>query len=330
MNNLLPVSQEAPSRPRRAYLNVAKRCNARCVYCADWMNGTDPAIEHPAEAMTAVVDDLHRLGVSHVTVSGGEPLMRKDIWHVVDHILARGMSWSIITNGTMLTRANALRLLEHRVSHVNVSLDALDPRIMRELRGLDSQRIARNVRALSELFASGDAGMAVSIIAVISRTAIPHLPELARFCHRNGIGLTLQPLHREESGRDGDDLAAYWPDGPAIAELEDVLRELIGRKTLDGWRIENSVAYLEAIPSFFRQGTYRPPEPCSTGAVDIVIDTDLRVRPCWAMPAVARITPETPLTTIVDSAPYRQVRARIATGDCPGCLYACHLNRQLS
>jgi MoaA/NifB/PqqE/SkfB family radical SAM enzyme len=316
-------------RAKRAYLNVAKRCNAHCVYCADWMNGSDSAIENSVETMRAVVDDLRDLAVEHVTISGGEPLIRKDLWPILEHINAAGLSWSIITNGSMLSRANARRLLAHHVSHVNISIDTLRPDGMRAVRGLNVDLIIRNALELRRLIAEAGADVGVSVIAVISRSTIPHLPELAEFCHANDFGLTLQPLHLDESGRDHDELRAHWPDPAAITALESVLADLERHVTEDGWRVENPVGYLRAIPGFFRRGTFHPGQPCTTGAVDIVIDTDLQVRPCWAMPPVERITSELPLAQIVASPGYRDVRTAIAGGSCPGCLFACHLNRQL-
>lgn len=331
------VSKRAPERraspagrPKRAYLNVAKRCNARCVYCADWMNGSDPSIEHSAETMMAIVDDLRKSDVKHITVSGGEPLIRKDFWRIVDHINEAGLDWSIITNGTMLNGSNAQRLLEHKVSHVNISIDTLQPQRMREIRGLSVDLITRNALELQRLIAASRAGVGVSIISVISRSTIRDLPELALFCHANDFGLTLQPLHVEESGRDSAELVPQWPDPPAIAELETILADLVRHKAEDGWNIENPAAYLLAIPEFFRCGTFHPAQPCTSGAVDIVIDTDLQVRPCWAMPPVAQITEQVQLTTIVASKEYRHTRAAISGGACPGCLFACHLNRQLA
>jgi MoaA/NifB/PqqE/SkfB family radical SAM enzyme len=320
---------ESP-RPKRAYVNIARRCNARCVYCADWMNGSDPAVEHSVATLRSLIDDLRDLDVTHVTISGGEPLIRKDLWPIVEYINAAKLSWSLITNGTMLNRTNASRLLAHQVSHVNVSIDALQPQTLREVRGLSIDLITRNVLGLQSLIAGGNASVGITVIAVISRSTVRHLPELAEFCHANSLGLTLQPLHMDESGRDSAELAPHWPDAPAIADLEVILADLIQRKNASQWRIENSDAYLRAIPLFFRQGTFHPDRPCATGAVDIVIDTDLQVRPCWAMPPVSQIAEKTPLSSIVASQEYRDVRAAIAEGTCPGCLFACHLNHQLT
>ncbi len=105
------------------------------------------------------------------------------------------MSWSIITNGSMLNRENAVRLLEKRVSHVNISIDTLKPQNMRESRGLSIDRITKNVLELRGLILSSGAKAEISIISVISHSTIRQLPDLARFCHDNGLGLTLRPLH---------------------------------------------------------------------------------------------------------------------------------------
>lgn len=328
----MPHSSEDLPRPRarRAYLNVSKRCNARCVYCSDWMNDRAPSSDHPAQAVMSLIDDLKALGVAHVTISGGEPLIRADLWEILDHIVNSTMCWSLITNGSMLTAQAGAQLLARKISHLNVSLDTLNSGRLRQLRGLSRERILRNLLRFQSLNREGSSPVPISILTVISRSNIHDLLDMARYCRSHGLGLTLQPMHVDATSPDHRAYPEHWPLEPDIASLERAIAEMIVGKHQSALPIENSDAYLRAIPDFFRRHTFRPPSPCTAGGYDIVLDTEFDVRPCWAMQAVEKVTPARSLLSIVNGPQYLDTQRAIRRGTCPGCLYSCHMNRQLA
>jgi len=79
------------------------RCNQKCVYCEASANQvrTD---ELTTEEIKAVLDDLGELRVRRFFVTGGEPMMRKDLWEVLAHAKRRGMSIGMISNSTLFER----------------------------------------------------------------------------------------------------------------------------------------------------------------------------------------------------------------------------------
>jgi cyclic pyranopterin phosphate synthase len=116
---------------RLTYLRVSvtDRCNLRCTYClpedADFPFG-DRDFLSPAEIET-LVGALVRLGIRRVRLTGGEPLVRKDILEIVRRVKGLGVDdLSLTTNGTELARL-ALPLREAGLDRVNVSVDSLDP-----------------------------------------------------------------------------------------------------------------------------------------------------------------------------------------------------------
>ncbi len=129
---------EAPSRLIDAFgrqltylrVSVTDRCNLRCVYClpedAEFPFG-DRDFLSPSEIET-LVGTLVRLGIRRVRLTGGEPLVRKDLLEIVRRIKALpGVEdLSLSTNGTELERL-APALKAAGLDRVNVSLDTLDP-----------------------------------------------------------------------------------------------------------------------------------------------------------------------------------------------------------
>lgn len=138
---------------RLTYLRVSvtDRCNLRCTYClpedAEFPFG-DRDFLSPGEIET-IVGALVRLGIRRVRLTGGEPLVRKDLLEIVRRVKALpGLeNLALSTNGTELARlAPALR--EAGVDRVNISVDSLDPERFREItRRGDLEEVWRGVEA---------------------------------------------------------------------------------------------------------------------------------------------------------------------------------------
>jgi len=103
--------------------NVTKRCNLKCLHCYAQATATGAPDElNHAEAL-ALLRDLKDFGVPVVLFSGGEPLLRPDLFDLVDQTVAYGMRAVISTNGTLITRDLARRLQDLGLSYVGISLD---------------------------------------------------------------------------------------------------------------------------------------------------------------------------------------------------------------
>ena len=73
------------------------------------------------------IDELARAGVPFMAIAGGEPLVCKDFWPVVEYAYKRGIHLTVATNGTMITPEVAARLVESGVKYVEVSVDSIRP-----------------------------------------------------------------------------------------------------------------------------------------------------------------------------------------------------------
>lgn len=121
-------------------VSVTDRCDLRCNYC---MPKGFKGFEEPAHwlshaEMARVVGLFVQLGVSKVRLTGGEPLMRKDVADLAARITAMPQvrDLSLSTNATTLAR-HALRLKEAGVNRLNVSLDSLDAARFAAITGRD-------------------------------------------------------------------------------------------------------------------------------------------------------------------------------------------------
>lgn len=105
--------------------NTTNECNLRCKHC--YRNAKDKAKGElsTAEGM-ALIEEIARAGFRMIIFSGGEPLLRPDIFALVEHACKKGLRPVFGTNGTLITRAIACRLKEAGAGAMGISLDSVE------------------------------------------------------------------------------------------------------------------------------------------------------------------------------------------------------------
>jgi cyclic pyranopterin phosphate synthase len=193
-------------------LSVTDRCNLRCSYCMPeaeyvWLPRQDIL---QFEEMSTLVDVFARAGVDRVRLTGGEPLLRRDLPELI-HMLARKPAirdLSLTTNGVMLEdQARALR--EAGLHRLTVSLDTLRPDRFQALTRLDSlPQVMAGIEEAAKHFAG------IKIDAVIIRgTNEDELVPLLEYARR--IGAELRFIEYMDVGG-----ATQWAPERVMARLD--------------------------------------------------------------------------------------------------------------
>ncbi len=131
-------------------ISVTQKCNMHCIYCHREGEVT-PSTVMSAEEIVHFVKIGLSLGVSRVKLTGGEPLLRKDILNIIGGIAKlQGLrDLSMTTNGTLL-EALAKDLKMNGLNRVNVSLPTLNPEAYHKLMGGNLEEAIRGVRSAVE------------------------------------------------------------------------------------------------------------------------------------------------------------------------------------
>jgi cyclic pyranopterin phosphate synthase len=144
---------------RNLRLSVTDRCNLRCAYCMPEEQYTwlpkDRILRF--EEMAELVDVFADVGVDRVRITGGEPLLRRDLPELVRLLAAnaRIREVALTTNGVRLEQ-HAAALFEAGLSRVSISLDSLQPDVFRALtRRDDLDRVLAGIEAASRVRAEG-------------------------------------------------------------------------------------------------------------------------------------------------------------------------------
>ncbi|MDO9323469.1 MAG: radical SAM protein [Methanoregula sp.] len=106
------------------FWNLTDRCNLSCTHC---YNKSGPERTMEGELTTAeafgVIDDLADMGVPLILFTGGEPLMRGDLWELAMQARSRGLKMALSTNGTLITPDIARKIKECGIEYAGISLD---------------------------------------------------------------------------------------------------------------------------------------------------------------------------------------------------------------
>ncbi len=132
----MAVAKSAKERRPIVVWNLTRTCNLHCSHCYTNSEARRYAGELGTEDAFRVLDDLADFKVPAVLFSGGEPLMRKDLFELAAYARGKGLHVVLSTNGTMITREIAQSLKDHRFAYVGISLDSAIPEIHDKFRGL--------------------------------------------------------------------------------------------------------------------------------------------------------------------------------------------------
>jgi GTP 3',8-cyclase len=191
-------------------VSVTDRCDLRCVYCmSEDMTFLPKAHLLSLEEMDRLCGAFIRLGTTKIRITGGEPLVRRDVMTLFARLGARlghGLNeLTVTTNGTQLAK-HAEALARAGVKRINVSLDTLDPATFTAI-----TRWGRIEQTLEGIFAAKAAGLAVKINAVALRGVNEDtLSDMLAWCGGHGFDLCL--IETMPMGDiDGDRTDQYLP-----------------------------------------------------------------------------------------------------------------------
>lgn len=128
MSSQLPSHLLQFSKDKRPVVvwNITRRCNLKCVHC--YAHADDRAFEGELSTREgkSLIDDLARFGAPVLLLSGGEPLVRKDLPELAAYAVEKGMRAVISTNGTLISSNMAEILKKIGLSYVGISVDGME------------------------------------------------------------------------------------------------------------------------------------------------------------------------------------------------------------
>ena len=208
-------------------VSVTDRCDLRCRYCMAERTTFLPKVDVLSfEELDRLVGAFIRLGVRKVRLTGGEPLVRRDMMRLVER-LSRHLGFGTLDELTLTTNAtqlapHAARLRDLGVRRINISLDTLDPERFRRITRRDAF-----AQVMAGIDAADRAGLAIKINTVaLKHDNADELASLVAWAHGRGFDSCL--IETMPLGDVGEDrMDQFLP-------LSEVRRSLGTRWTLTG------------------------------------------------------------------------------------------------
>jgi AdoMet-dependent heme synthase len=295
-----------PAGPYMAELDITYQCNLRCRMCQRWQDPRRDTL--PLETYRNLAREFEELGVHQISIAGGEPLLRDDVFRIIEGFAARGMSVNLCTNG-MLVEKYRREIAGSGATCVTVSLDGATAACHDGIRGRTGSyhEIERGIDSFLTQRANG-----TPILRVRMTVSDDNSREVRKFfADWCGVAddVLFQPVHQcGDAYYTGMRKASLSVDAAVISE------QLQGTKLAKDPYMKQWVDSIEA-------GEGVPHAPCYAGVLMARIDPWGQVYPCLEQHVSVGSVREAPFSRIWNSTALQQERKRISCDRTCRCWY---------
>jgi len=162
--------------------NLVRRCNLTCKHCYSISADKDFAGELTTDEVFRVMDNLKSFKVPGLILSGGEPLLRPDIFDIADRAKAMGFFTALSSNGTLIDEAMTRRIATTDFDYVGVSLDGLEA-----VHDRFRRKQGAFAASLKAIRLCRDAGLKVGVRFTLTQDNFADFPGLLKLVEDEGI-----------------------------------------------------------------------------------------------------------------------------------------------
>jgi len=185
MNHLLSSEPVGPARkpPGPVVIwNLIRRCNLTCKHCYSISTDKDFPGELDTQQVYTTMDDLKQFKVPVLILSGGEPLMRPDIFDISHRAKEMGFYVGLSTNGTLITEDNIKKIAEVGYDYVGISIDGI-----KDTHDKFRQRIGAFNEAMNGIKLCKENGIKVGMRFTLTQDNAHELPEVLELMNEHDI-----------------------------------------------------------------------------------------------------------------------------------------------
>jgi radical SAM protein with 4Fe4S-binding SPASM domain len=276
--------------------------------------------ELPAQAWKQVIADAALTGAHTIVFSGGEPLLRKDIFELISFTRENQMNACLTSNGIAIDRDCAAKLKQSGINVVNISIEGREA-THDFLRGKGTYRKAIN--ALKELTGKG---IEATVAATVSRYNFKELSDIVDITAKaKATTLRFQPfnsLFLNDKSKKNDFFIGLAEKDILVQQIEKVVDLAAEYKIAI-----NPPGYLRMIPGYLASGSTLPSKGCNALWTSCPINSQGEIFACWVLAKPefkAGDIRQNRFIHIWDSPLHERIRQDITAKTCKGCLMSCY------
>ena len=261
-----PIRNLAQRRPVLAIFEACLRCNSQCGYCDLPLNqGRDELSRQDIQQIFTKL--YHDDGIRYLFIQGGEPLLRKDLWGILEDLAAIGFNLGLVTNGTLLKPAFVNHLATLPIS-ISVSLDTLNRARYASIRGAD--QLPQVLEGIAHLKNFPHAKYVTCIISEKNRNDVL---DVVQFARSHGFIPVVGAYHWGIERYGKVDLALQYERSAAIHAFEQVYESGMVPSGYFRQYLQDNIRWLQG----------KSLAPCDAGRYSVSIDASGNVAPCYAL-----------------------------------------------
>jgi PqqA peptide cyclase len=254
-------------RPTTLLAELTYRCPLHCPYCSNPIDLLRAQHELSTDEWMRVFTEARALGVLQLGLSGGEPMLRKDLEPLVAHAHAIGLYQTLVTSGLGLTRERAERLREGGLEHIQISFQDSEPGNAEHIAGITSVDKKRAAAAIVK-----ELGFAFTVNVVLHRGNLDHIGPIIELAASLGAD-RVELANTQYYGWAFLNRDALMPTRAQLAAAEPIVERAVAT-------YKGQMQILYVLPDYYQMY----PKPCmgGWGNVYMVAAPDGRILPCQA------------------------------------------------
>ncbi len=310
-------------RLTRVNLCITNNCNLHCRMCDYPINKINEK-ELSFSQIISFIDDAHTIGLKRLELSGGEPMIRKDIFEIIKHATDLSIKTDLMSNGTLMEGKEVELLVGAGLNEVTISLEGFEE-LNNTMRGNGHFRKA--VSAITEFRKYEHQMDAIRVGITVSKYNFEQLLQFVKFLYEDmGIkAISFSPFQREmlqpknyEQRKDIFEITSK--EMPFLVEEFNKIIEYIKFKNIDYL----PESFLIRIPNYFAGDRLIPEYGCHEPLDSCAVDASGKVYPCWGEPVCVGDITQTSILDIVHNNDYQFFCDKAINKRCKGCLSACY------
>ena len=286
-------------RPLAAHVKLTENCQAKCISCDYWKTRWHDGIK--ADRAVELLNEIGAAGIRSLRFTGGEPLLRTDLFEIMRRADMRPFSEVILQTNGLLIKKMHKEINASAITKVCISIDGLE----------ETNDLIRGIDGYFDLAMQGIKllrGKKVSIAVTLNRISAKELGRLAEVAHGVGAEVQYNVLSQSIYFIKDADMESMWPEGGDVKEIAKFLRDDLKRPEYE----------VEYVTKYFKRQLVAEP-PCILGYLQMFVLSNGDVMTgCYPLKPVGNILKDK-LATILASEDYVQQCEAMVRRECPGC-----------
>lgn len=308
---------------KKVNMLITKLCNLHCRMCDYRINNFNYK-PMSLNKILSVIEEIKDLDAKVLELSGGEPMIRKDIFEIINFASSLGLDVYLMTNGVLIGETEAQKLIESGLKGVSISLEGPEE-LNDKIRGRGNYQKALKAIKFFETYKNQmDAFTTVGV--TLSKYNYKYILPFSKFLLEdiriNSVTLnpynSLMLTEKNQKIRHNE----FVIDDELITDFKKELDKIINYSEIMGYKMP-SLNFLQKIPDYFQGKCLVPKGGCHIPLVSCGITADGSIFPCWRTSRKGDLN-ELSLKQILKSQLYRNFVDDALSGKCVGCLTSCY------